>query len=107
MAVTIPFLVSDCNYTLTCPIDDYQISFDVRWNSRDEAFYFDMYEQDDTVICLNVKVVVGIPLGRRSKHSFFDNHIITAIDTSGKGNDPDFDDLNNRVLVIVETIDVA
>lgn len=103
MAVTIPFLVSDCNYILSCPIDDTQINFDVRWNSRDQAFYFDMYEADDTVICLNVKVVVGIPLARRSQHEFFKNHTITAIDSSGKGKDAGFDDLNRRVLVVVET----
>lgn len=105
MSVVIPFLVSDCNYSLSCPIDDQQITFDVRWNSRDEAFYFDMYEPDDTIICLNVKVVVGIPLARRSRHDFFSNHIITAIDNENTGRDPGFDDLNTRVLVVVETIE--
>jgi hypothetical protein len=105
MAVTIPFLVSDCNYILTCPVDDTHITFDVRWNSRDEAFYFDMYEQDDSVICLNVKVVLGVPLARRSQHEFFQKHIITAIDTTDQGLDAGFDDLNSRVLVVVETIE--
>lgn len=105
MPVSIPFLQSDTNYTLVCPIDDEQILFDVRWNSRDEAFYFDMYESDDTIIALNIKVVVGIPLGRRSGHSFFDEHVMTAVDTSGEGRDPGFDDLGTRVIVVVQTIE--
>jgi hypothetical protein len=103
--VTIPFLVSDTNYELACPIDNEQLTFDTRWNSRDNAFYFDLYESDDTIICLNVKVVCGVPLGRRSQHPWFDTHIITAIDTSRRGRDPGFDDLNSRVLVVVETIE--
>jgi hypothetical protein len=103
MPVSLPFLPSDTNYTLACPLGDQQILFDVRWNSRDEAFYMDMYESDDTVIALNIKIVVGIPLGRRSNHPFFDDHILSAVDTSGQGLDPGFDDLGTRVLVIVNT----
>lgn len=103
MSYSIPFIPSDTNYVLAVPIDDTQVLFDVRWNSREEAFYLDMYESDDTVIALNVKVVVGIPLGRRSLHTFFDNHIITAVDLSGEGRDPGFDDLGSRVIVTVQS----
>lgn len=105
MPVSIPFLPSDSNYTLVCPLDDRQVHFDVRWNSRDEAFYFDMYDSDDTVICLNIKVVPGIPLGRRSKHEFFNIYLMVAIDPSGKGQNPTFDELNTRVLVTLSRYD--
>lgn len=108
MPVSIPFLPSDTNYTLVCPLDDIHLSFDVHWNSRDKAFYFDIYESDDTVVALNIKVVTGIPLGRRSQHSFFKDHVITAVDTTGAGKDPGYDDLNRRVLVVVQsTTDLA
>lgn len=108
MPVTIPFLTSETNYRLGCPFDDFSIYFDVRWNSRDAAWYFDLYEADDTVIALNVKVITGIPLGRRSQHEFFETHVMTAVDTTGQGIDPGFDDLNSRVLVIVQTpVDLA
>ena len=101
MASSLPFLVSETNYTLFCPIDDEQYRFDVRWNSRDEGWYLDMYASDGTAVALNVKVVLGVNLGRRSLHRFFDNHKIMVIDSSGEGIDPGFDDLNSRVLVVI------
>jgi len=103
MPVTIPFLPSDTNYRLAVPINDFQLMFDVRWNSRDEAFYLDIYEPDDTVVALNVKVIVGVPLARWSKHEFFDTHVLTAVDTSNEGRDPGYDDLGTRVQLVVQT----
>lgn len=101
MSASIPFIPSDTNYILTCPLNDRQVQFVVRWNSRDEAFYFDMYDSDDSIICLNIKVVPGIPLGRRSKHTFFQDYILLAVDTAGKGANPTFDEIGKRVLVTV------
>lgn len=103
MPVSIPFLVSETHYKLNCTIDDKLYVFRPRWNSRDEGWYFDMYEADDVPVIINVKIVTGVPLGRRSHHVFFDSHIITAVDTSGQGLDPGFDDLNRRVVVVVQT----
>lgn len=105
MAISVPFITSRTNYTLAVPIDDEQILFDVRWNSRDAAWYLDIYEADDSIIALNVKVVVGIRLAKRSQHEFFQNHIIIAVDTANTGKDPGFDDLNTRVLLVVQTVD--
>ena len=104
MAVSIPFLTSETHYTLTCPIDDQSYLFDVRWNSRDEAWYFDMYQDDNTPVAINVKVVIGAMLGRRSRHAFFDSHKLIATDTTGQGVDPGYDDLNSRVLVVVQSV---
>lgn len=103
MPVSIPLLTSETNYVLHCPIDDQTILFDVRWNSRDAAWYIDIYEDDDTVIALNVKVVLGIELGRRSQHEFFWDHTITAVDTTGLGLDPGFDDLNAGIKLVVHS----
>lgn len=99
----IPFLPSETNYVLSCPVDDYQILFDTRWNSRDEAWYVDIYEADGTIIELNVKIVVGITLANRSDHPFFENHTMLAIDTTAQGLDPTFDDLGTRVVVLLQT----
>lgn len=107
MAVTIPFLTSDTNYRLICPLDDQVIAMDVRWNSTDQAWYMDLYEEDDTVIALNIKIVLGVNLGRISNHPFFDNHKITAMDTTTRGIDPGFDDLNARVIVTISTTEDA
>lgn len=105
MPIAIPFLKSDSHYNLAVPIDDQQIIFYVRWNSRDQAFYLDMYEPDDTIIELNIKVVTGIPLAKRSIHPFFCDHTMTAIDTSGEGRNPGFDELGGRVQVVIQNTD--
>lgn len=105
MSISIPFLTSETNYVLACPIDDEQILFDVRWNSRDSAWYMDMYEADDTVIELNIKIVLGVPLGRRSNHVWFENHLMLAVDSTGEGRDPGYDDLGGRVKVIIQTVE--
>lgn len=102
MAIEIPFEQSDNNYTLVVPIDDVPVQFFVRWNSRDEAFYFDMYEDDGTVIALNVKVVLGVPLARWSTHEFFSQRIMTVMDTSNTGTAPNYDELGTRVIVVIQ-----
>jgi hypothetical protein len=104
MAVSIPFPTSQSNVTLAVPIEDQEVLFDLRWNSRDQAWYADMYESDDTIICLNIKIVLGVNLGRRSQHEFFDTYKIVVIDTTNSGTDAGFDDLNSRVLLVVQSI---
>jgi hypothetical protein len=103
MSVSIPFEQSDNNYTLVVPVDDIPVQFFVRWNSRDRAFYFDMYEDDGSIIALNVKVVTGVPLARRSLHEFFKDRIMTAVDTTGSGTDPNYDELGTRVIVVIQS----
>lgn len=104
MGASIPFLTSKTNYTLATNVDDEAVYFDVRWNSTDEAWYFDMYEADDTPMLINAKIVLGVNLGKRSQHPFFDNYKMTAIDTTGQGFDPGYDDLNARVILVVQSI---
>lgn len=101
-AVSLPFLVSDTNYTLAVPVDSQELFFDVRWNSRDSAWYLDIREDDDSVIALNVKLVLGAQIGRYTQHDFFNTHKILVVDTSGSDVDPGFDDLGTRVLVVIQ-----
>lgn len=103
MAISIPFLLSDTNYRLIVPMEDWTLAFDVRWNSTEEGWYMDIYEEDNSPIAINVKIVLGVTLGRRSHHEFFKDHIITVTDTAGSGLDAGFDDLGSRVLVTITT----
>ena len=107
MGEYIPFQLSTTNYRLQMPLNDNVYLLDIHWNSRDEAWYFDLLESDETPIALNLKVVLGIPLGRRSNHEFFDNHKLVVIDSSGAGIDATYDDLNTRIYVFVETPETA
>jgi len=105
MADLIPFTPSDTNYRLQVALDGVAYLFDVHWNARDNGWYFDLREQDETPILLGIKVVLGPPLGRtRRYHPFFQNHVLQVIDTSGAGVDAGFDDLGARVQVLHMTM---
>lgn len=104
MSVSLAFTPSDGNYrfnqTLTASngvVGNY--TFDVRWNTRASAWYFDMYDTNGTIIVAGVKVVINVPLGRRSAHPFFVRDSIIALDSSLDNLDPGFDDIGTRVQV--------
>lgn len=104
MAQNIPVTPSDPWYELTVPLDDADGSstpytFEFRWNTIDKAWYFNLYEQDRTPIVHGVKVVLGMYLGRRSRHVFFKKGVLVAIDTSNKGREAGFDDFGTRVIL--------
>jgi len=89
------------NYSVLVPIDNDQYRFDLRWNARAEAWYFDCFESDErTPIITGVKIVLGTYLGRRSPHRLFRTGVFVARDLSGQRQDAGFDDLGRRVVVV-------
>lgn len=101
MPGTIPFLTSKNHYRLSVPLQNEQFIFDVRWNSRDEAWYLDLREEDQTPILLGIKLLVGAPIGEGSNHEFFRTRTFEVVDTSGLGVDAGYDDLGARVQMVV------
>lgn len=99
MASYLPFIPSDPNYQFQCSLDDQTYTFDVRWNNRDQAWYFDMLDSDGKAIILGVKIVLGTFLGRKSAHPFFSNNVLVAIDSTLTNQDATLDDLGTRVFV--------
>jgi hypothetical protein len=99
MMVDIPFQPSIAYYRFGTPIDDASYVFDVRWNSREQAWYFDILEANLTPILYGTKIVLGTYLGRRCEHRLFNRGVFVAIDTTDKGREAAFDDLGTRVLV--------
>lgn len=103
MSGKLSFIPKDGNYrfssTLVTPTGSATYTFDVRWNTRDDAWRFDMYDPDGILMVAGVKIVLNVPLGRRSAHSFFNNNSIIAMDSSLSGLDPNYDDLGTRVVV--------
>lgn len=100
MAQIIPFRPSLAAYRMTVPLDNATpYIFDVRWNAREGAWYFDMSEEDETPIVRGVKIVLGMYLGRRSTHPFFSAGCIMARDSSGAWREAGFDDITTRVEV--------
>lgn len=106
MSEYLPFIQSDNNYTLRVPLDGTTYQFRVRWNSRDGAWYMDLANEDLTPIAYGLKIVLGARLGAALQHlSFFQEHILTVVDTTSHGLDAAFDDLGDRIQVAHTTVD--
>lgn len=103
MATPLGFVPSDGNYRFSAALEvatgTASYTFDVRWNTRANAWYFDMYDPDGILMVAGVKIVLNVPLGRRSAHPFFNDNCIVALDKSLTEQDPGFDDINVRVAL--------
>lgn len=99
MPQIIPFVPSEPHYRFSTVVDGIPCIFEVRWNSRDEAWYFDILNTEEQPIASGVKIVLGVHLGRRYSHPLFNNGVFVATDTSGQSRDATLDDLGTRVQV--------
>lgn len=71
----------------------------LRWNTRDAAWYFDLLDQNESPIVSGIKIVLGVELGRRTTDQRMPKGVFWAADLSGQGVDATFDDLGERVVV--------
>lgn len=93
------------NYRFGATIESTPYLFDVRWNSRDAAWYMDVLEASEQPIVLGIKLVLGAYLGRRSNHRLFKRGVFMMLDTSDAGRDATYDDLGERVILVYMPID--
>jgi hypothetical protein len=91
-------------YRVTVQIADTSYIFDVKWNARDVAWYFDLLELDETPIAKGVKIVLGTVLARRADHPLIKSGSFIAKDLSGQFQEAGFDDLGTRVQLIYFTV---
>lgn len=97
----LPLVPSVTEYTFDTVLDDLPYFFRVAWNTRDEAWYLDIYDGGDrTPIAYGVKVVLGTNLGRTHDHPLTRQGLLVAIDRSGENRDATLDDLGERVIVM-------
>ncbi len=102
--VVLPFAPSLPNQRFGTTLDDVQYLFDVRWNERDAAWYFDLLAEDETPIRHGIKIVLGAALGGRVAAAAFPRGVLMAADTTGAGVEPGLDDLGTRVVVYFFTL---
>ena len=95
----LPLVPSIPFYRFGTTLSDVPYIFDIRWNGRDEAWYMDILQEDETPIRHGVKIVLGALLGRRSRDPAFPLGVMIAADLSGEGREATFDDLGTRVAV--------
>ncbi len=99
MPTQLPFVSEVFNYRVTTLIDGTEYIFDVRWNERDSAWYFDISDAEGSLILAGTKIMLGSPLGRRSVDPRYPNGIFSASDLSGADEDATYTDLGTRVVV--------
>lgn len=71
--------------------------FELKWNVRDSSWYLSAAEADGTVIFTGKRVVLGMYIGRRSRHPLLRKGVIVAVDTMRTGTEATLDDLGTRV----------
>ncbi len=97
--VQLPFVPSIPNYRVATTLDGTQYVFDVRWNGREGAWYFDIRTEDATLIRAGIKIVLGALLGGREASAEMPAGVFLASDLAGTGTDAGIDDLGARVCV--------
>lgn len=98
MLLTIPFVPSVPSYEFATQIEQVQYTFRVRWNTRAEAWYFDLLD-DVLPILRGVRLSLGLFLGRECKREPFASGGFLVVDTTRQGREATFDDLGTRVEV--------
>ncbi len=96
MPQRIPLVPSEAFYSFSTTLDDTDYVFDVRWNTRDAAWYFDLLTIDGVMIRAGNKIVLGSSPGGLSADASWPGLFIVT-DTSGKGVDATYEDMGVRV----------
>lgn len=81
-------------------LDAVSVIFRFEWNDRLDSWFFDLLTTAEEPIVSGVRVTVGIPLWNRFRDPRIPPGILEAVDTSGAGVDPAFEDLGDRVLLV-------
>lgn len=101
MPVTIPLRTDAVyHYDLQVVLDGAVFTLELRWNTRDEAWYMDLRTEAGDPILTSVKVVVDWPLAGRCVDARRPAGALFAIDTSSERRDPGKDDLGSRVILV-------
>lgn len=99
MPVQLPLVASIPNYRVGITLDGTSFLFDVRWNAREDAWFFDVLTEDETELRTGIKIVLGAALGKRTANPDYPPGLLLASDLSGEQREATFDDLGIRVAV--------
>ena len=100
MGQQLPLTSAFPSYRFGTSLDGKQFTIDVRWNSRDAAWYMDVLTEDGTPVRHGIKLVLGTLLGRRVASPDYPDGVLTAVDLARLNRDATLTDLGDRVAVI-------
>lgn len=101
MAEVVPFRPGVPQQRLDITLAGVSYVMITHWNARDNAYYIDVLEADETPVAYGIKVVLGVVLGRRYTHEFFNSgeRGLIAVDLSNTGRECGVDELGGRVQI--------
>lgn len=98
MPQVVPAEPSDPSQRFSTTLSGTQVIMDLRWNQREEAWYLDVYAEDDeTPIARGLKIVTSWPLGRRATDDRMPVGVLMAVDTLGDEAEATLDTLGAAV----------
>lgn len=103
MPIQLQLEPSQAFYSFSTTLDGLDYLLNVRWNTRDAAWYFDLLTAEGESIRSGIKIVLGTFPGRRSASDLFPDGVFIVEDTARTSTDATFDDLGVRVLMYFYT----
>jgi len=98
--VQIPTSQSLPFYSQKTLLDGQTYTLQFKWNDREEAWYLDLLTDLEEPISMGIKIVTDWPLNRRITDPAAPPGVISAIDTTGAGTNPGFEDLGNKIILV-------
>jgi hypothetical protein len=93
----IPCYANLTHYDMQVVLDDVTFTLEFRWNTREQAWYMHVKQQDDTDVLDSVKIVINWPLAARYRDPRLPLGYFLAVDSSAAQQDPGISDLGDRV----------
>lgn len=99
-SIVIPTRKDIARYSLEVELGGEPFALGFEWNDRAGAWFFSLATVDGVVLAAGRRVSVGMPLLFRGASPLLPRGDIEAVDTSGTGRDPGFDELGTRVRLL-------
>lgn len=98
MAVSeVPVRPGVAHQEMQVPVEGRVYSLELRWVGREERWYIDVRDENQTSLYTGIAVVLNFPLGIRCASRAFWPGVLLATDTSGANTEPGLDDFGDRV----------
>jgi len=99
MPQRLPLIPSEPHYRFSTELGGVVFIIEMRWNTRDAAWYMSVFDETEIPILSGMKLVLGALLGRRSVDPRRPGGAFVISDLSGSGTEAGFDDIGERVVV--------
>ena len=105
MPALLPLIPSEPFYSFTTTLADREYLIDVRWNTREASWYYDISTVEGEVLRAGNKFLIGSLSTLRSANADMPQGVFLVQDTSGENTDATFEDLGVRVIVYFYTFE--